>query len=295
MPRRILVATDLSASADEAILSAHARATDSDPFAVCFVVPNLQPITPLFPQVTEQTIVDVAAMSVRAEEAVRERVSRLTSRPADGFEVFIDQGTGYGEIVRRAERWKADLLVVGSHGRTGLARLVLGDVAERVARYAPCAVLVARAGSHRGPVIAATDLSDGALHALSAARDVAAREKTELVVVHAVDIEPSLASMAGLPFGGVPLTVSAEVLEEVRSAAETTLATALKRMNAVAETRVVFGEASSAIVHEAKARDARLVVVATHGRTGLAQIALGSVAEKVARAAPCSVQIERHG
>jgi len=290
---RILVATDLSDSADEAIRQAHARAAAGDALAMCFVMHNLQPITPLFPQQTAVTIVDVAALETRVESAVRDRVVSLTGRPADGFEVFVEQGVDYAEIVRRASKWKADEIVVGSHGRTGLAHALLGSVAERVARYASCAVRVARAGKHSGPILAATDLSDPSLPAIAAARAEATRVHAPLVAVHAVDVEPSFASMAGLPFGIVPSTLAPEVVTQIEEAAATTLSTAMKSAGATGEVSIVTGEAAPAIASEAKARDARLVVIGTRGRTGLAHIALGSVAERVVRTAPCSVLVVR--
>lgn len=290
---RILVATDLSDSADEAIRQAHARASEGDALAMCFVMHNLQPITPLFPQQTAQTIVDVAGLEARVETAVRDRVVSLTKRAPDGFEVFVDQGIDYAEIVRRAAAWRADEIVVGSRGRTGLAHALLGSVAERVARYAPCAVRVARAGDHRGPVIAATDLSDPSLPTLAAGRAEAARAHAELVGLHAIDVAPSFASMAGLPFGIVPMTLAPEVITEIQAAATTTLSTAMSSAGAKGEARVVAGDAAESIVSEARARDARLLVIGTHGRTGLSHIALGSVAEHVVRAAPCSVLVVR--
>lgn len=54
----------------------------------------------------------------------------------------LETGTPTGEIVRVAKATEADLIVMGSHGRTGLARLLMGSVAEHVVREAPCAVLI---------------------------------------------------------------------------------------------------------------------------------------------------------
>ncbi len=292
---RVLVATDLSESANEAIRQAHEWAGSANTFATCHVVPNLQPIVPLFPQSTEHTIVDVAAFPARAEAAVRARVGEVTGRGQDDFEVFVDQGVDYAEIARRATAWKADLVVVGSHGHTGLWRLLLGSVAERVARVAPCPVLVARPSPADGPVVAATDLSDPSLPAIAEGHAQATRRRVPLVAIHVVDLIPSLASIAGVPFGIVPGTVSAAVLEEVRKVATTTLSEALERAHSEGESHVVIGDAAAGIVREAESRHAQLVVVGTHGRTGLAQMALGSVAEKVLRAAPCSVLVVRFG
>ena len=58
---------------------------------------------------------------------------------------FIHVGKPASEIVRTAEEWPADMIVIGSHGRHGIQRALLGSVAEEVMRHAPCPVLVVRA------------------------------------------------------------------------------------------------------------------------------------------------------
>ncbi len=67
-----------------------------------------------------------------------------------GFRVTtaIEQGDPRFAIVEYAAQWKADLIVVGSHGRKGLGRLLIGSVAEHVARHANCSVLIVRVPSH---------------------------------------------------------------------------------------------------------------------------------------------------
>jgi len=58
---------------------------------------------------------------------------------------FIQVGKPASEIVRTAKEWPADIIVIGSHGRHGIQRALLGSVAEAVMRHAPCPVLVIRA------------------------------------------------------------------------------------------------------------------------------------------------------
>lgn len=58
---------------------------------------------------------------------------------------FIPEGPPHSEIVKAASRWQADLIVIGSHGRRGIRRALIGSVAEAVVRQAPCPVLVIRA------------------------------------------------------------------------------------------------------------------------------------------------------
>lgn len=87
---------------------------------------------------------------------VEEQVARETQRRLDRFRAEAERfapgrvtaetlsGAPAAEIVRYAERNDVDLIVMATHGRTGLKRLVLGSVAERVVRQAPCSVLVVR-------------------------------------------------------------------------------------------------------------------------------------------------------
>jgi nucleotide-binding universal stress UspA family protein len=58
---------------------------------------------------------------------------------------FVPEGPPAAEIVKAARRWQADLIVIGSHGRRGIRRALIGSVAEAVVRQAPCPVLVVRA------------------------------------------------------------------------------------------------------------------------------------------------------
>jgi nucleotide-binding universal stress UspA family protein len=77
-------------------------------------------------------------------EMLREHVERVK---AHGIEVVwhLEVGTPFLEIRAAAERYRADLIVMGTHGRTGLAHAVLGSVAERVVQHAPCPVLTVKA------------------------------------------------------------------------------------------------------------------------------------------------------
>lgn len=295
MYERILVATDFSDSADEALRQA-ARLAERDgaKLALCHAMPELQPVDMLFPQRTTITSMEAADLERRAAEALVERATAVIGRAADGLSTFVERGTDYAAVVERAEAWRADLVVVGSHGRTGLKRALLGSVAERVVRYAQGPVLVARPGALTGPVVAATDLSDPSLPAIRAAAAEAGRRGSELVVVHAIEsLSHLFVATAGAPFGGSWSGIDADALRSIRDAARTALAGALESVGEKATPEVVEGDAASSIVARAEALGAQLVVVATHGRTGLARVALGSVAEKVVRHAPCSVLVVR--
>jgi len=138
----------------------------------------------------------------RIADALREQLARVAPGLESAPEVFIELGSDHEQIVRRADEWRADLIAVGSHGRTGLRRLLLGSVADQIVRAASCAVLVARA-ERQGVILAATDLTDPALPAIEAAAHEAKRRGRKLVVMHAMESaregDAALGLMGALP------------------------------------------------------------------------------------------------
>ncbi len=290
---RILAATDLSEGAAEALRQADALArAASGQLAVVHVVPNLQGAHMLFPQLYALDLSRQSGLLERAADAVEESVAKITGRAPDSAEVFVDQGFDYyAEIVRRAASWHADLVVVGASGLSGLARLMLGSVAARVVRAAPCAVLVARPAPGSGTVLVATDLSDPSLPAIDAAAQEARRRGAKLVAMHVVDLGVNLSSLGA--FGMSFPAPSQETLGHVRDAARIVLGQALEQREAQAELIVEQGPAATMILRTADALSPELIVVGTRGRTGISRVALGSVAERVLEAAPSPVLVVR--
>ncbi|HTQ06008.1 MAG TPA: universal stress protein [Polyangiaceae bacterium] len=276
---RVLVATDLSAAADIALRQGSALIhSPSDAFAVVHVLP-VEYVD--FIYTDPQVLSDRTAERVKdATSVVHERTATLTARPDA---IFVDEGTDYAAVIRRAEAWNADVIVVGSSGRSGLDRSV-GHVATKVVRHAHCSVLVARPSPESGWVLAATDLSEPSLPAISAAAVEARRRGAKLKVVHAVSfgIEEA-AYLLQLSTPSMPNEISE--LRPIRAA----LVEAVAKISPGATSELLSGPVVAEIVREAESLSAELLVVATRGRTGLARLALGSVAEKLVRTAPCSV------
>lgn len=93
------------------------------------------------------TIEGEAAIAPRSEEyfqAEREKLEGISVPTEVRVERQVAEGAPAEEILRAAQAMKADLIVMGTHGRTGLARLLAGSVAEQVMRRAPCPVLTVR-------------------------------------------------------------------------------------------------------------------------------------------------------
>jgi nucleotide-binding universal stress UspA family protein len=255
--------------------------------AACHVLPATHDLSLLFPERSLGTVADGA----HAEETTRKALQdhARTKLGLELTDVFIERGAAYAELVRRAELWGASFIVVGSHGRTGLARAVLGSVAERVARYAHCSVLVARPSPVSGPVLVATDLSDLSLPALAAGAAAAQRNGVPLVVASALEWHEAGFASAGGIIAMLPPIPPVNLRQEMRDTLHSALEGAMAQNQVVGEARVLDGSPAGAIVACAEGLGASLVVVGTHGRTGLGRLALGSVAERVIRGAGCSV------
>jgi nucleotide-binding universal stress UspA family protein len=251
-------------------------------------MPKLTAIQPLFPQMAAAELAQLGELPARVADTIRQHVHKVTGLGSSGYELFIDQGIDYAEVATRAEQWKADRIVVGTSGASGLKR-VLGSVAERIVRYAPCAVLCVRTRETEGPVIAATDLSTSSVPAIKAAVEEANRRGAPLIVAYAVELGGvSLASLALAPLVGN--FIRPDLISNEKLIARESIAAHLSELGAEAEIVVLEGgHAATAIVRFAEERGASLLVVGTRGRTGLARLALGSVAERIIRESPCNV------
>lgn len=292
---KVLVAYDLGDASREALEQSRTEAKAlGATLGICHVMPVMYEVEPFFSPFRQEASFDGAKVEADMRTTIENKVREsLGDQPA---EVFVERGVPYAEIIRRAETWGADLVVVGSHDRKGIARALLGSVAERVVRHAHGSVLVARAIRTPGVVLAATDLSEASLPVVEAAARAAERRNARLVVLSAVDWSyAAWGSVAGAPFGATPVVPPPEVQAQIRAAMLETMQRELERVRATGSAEVLDGSPASAVAEYAEKHGAELIVVGTHGRTGFSRLALGSVAEHVVRSAGCSVLVVRQG
>jgi nucleotide-binding universal stress UspA family protein len=203
-------------------------------------------------------------------------------------------------IARAAEQLKADLVVVGTHGRTGFERFLLGSVAEHVVRQVETSVLVSRLGAQVGDplsrILVPTDFSEASERAvLSAARLASPRAVVD--IVHFWQLPSAVASDWGpVPFEGQDaVQLRAQLADVVLQQGEALV----ERARAVTDADISFSHAEDRPAHGIQERLAGgaydLVVMGSHGRRGLRRLLLGSVAEATVRYSPCSVLVEHAG
>ena len=137
LAKKILVATDFSEGSDEALDRAIEMAKVS---GAEIEVLHVIELAEEFPFGTTYFDADYGVLYASVDRELARRADRAR---AAGLrcETKIIEGTATTDIIQRAQRIGADLVVVGNHGRTGLAHIVLGSVAERVVRRASCPVL----------------------------------------------------------------------------------------------------------------------------------------------------------
>jgi universal stress protein E len=279
----VLVGTDFSAASDEALRQANDIAHDlGTSLIACHVVPELDTVNVLFPHLAARNAEHRQILTEKAMAAVERQVAARLGDAAANVKAIVDSGTPHAGLLTRADAARAHLIVLGP-GRT----------ADRVVRHANVPTLIARRSPH-GIVIGATDFSDPSMPALEAAAAEARRRGSHLQFLHVVDVTFALAETApGLPFvHGIP-GISLPALDDLRTAAESRLRDALTQFTADGKAIAKSGPAAQTIIDLAASARAELVVVGTHGRTGLARLTLGSTAESVIRSAPCSVLVVR--
>jgi nucleotide-binding universal stress UspA family protein len=205
----------------------------------------------------------------------------------------VAAGKPFEEIIKLARDIDADLLAVGTKSLHGAARLLLGSTAERVVRKAPLPVLVVKGELPDAPraIVIPTDFSTCAQQAAIEGVALARRWGSRVVFVHVIEPITQAYVWPGEP-GLLPLFP----VEPAELDAEWNQLTSAIDLSGVSWERVaVKGRAGEAIPAAAVEVRAELVVIGTHGYSGLTHVLLGSVAEHVVRDAACSVLTIRPG
>lgn len=283
--RPVLVATDLSDHASLALQAADALARETNaPLYVVHVMPEMYSVHALFPQLNLDTAFSFTALEQQASEAVSKHVLDQTGRTADDCTIFLAKGTPDTGISEQAAQVNAATVVIGSSG--GGVAAFLGRTVRRVVRHATCDVLVVRQESGGG-VVAGTDFSEASEPAIARGVTEAKRRNVKLDLVYSLDFIPP-----GIALPGVDVAMpSLSALDQVRAQMQQLLEEQATKFGATPVLRE--GPAAHGLAEAARERGAGLIVVGTHGRTGFGRFALGSVAENVVEAAPCSVLVVR--
>jgi len=277
--KTIMVATDFSERSDRALRRATFLARQFEAaILLVHVVDDDQP----------RRIVDAE----RDEATTLLRQMAATLRDLDGVscETRIILASPFVGIAQAVADTAPDLLVIGPHRRQVLRDVFVGTTAERTIRSVDCPVLMVNAtpaGQYRH-VLQTTDLSDGSRNALLRFQALGLADHARMSLLHVFDA-PALR----LAFShSIPQDDQTYYLEDEQRDAARDLALFLSSTDLGRPRQIVRHEATSApheILKVAGEKQADLIVMSTHGRSGLAKMLIGSVTEQVLRTAQIDV------
>jgi nucleotide-binding universal stress UspA family protein len=243
--------------------------------------------------------VDATDAEVRAVDEAREYLVNLKAEWS-GQGARIDIALPYGdpatEILQEIDTRHVDMVVMSTHGRSGLGRWIYGSVGEKVLSTSPFPVVLVRPTGHLPPldrdpahstILVPLDGSPLAEAALPHAEYLAQRLGGKLVLLRVVERAGPVFAYAGLV---TPPHVDAHPEAELYLAV---LAQRLSATGSTVQTAVREGWAADVIAYGSGEWQPSMIVMATHGRTGVARLLLGSVAVEVVRRSPLPVMLVR--
>ncbi|MCG8603734.1 universal stress protein [bacterium] len=291
--KKVLFPTDFSRCANQALYRAYHLAKqydaelhllhgvvlhEDDPYHMIHHVPNLE-----------------EAHSKAKLTAMQEMDSLIRSYHANGLTIVKAQERGLAAapiILDYAREHDIDLIVMGTHGRRGLGHLFLGSVAEEVVRLADQPVLTIReqkepkASMGFNRVLVPVDFSEHGKAALAQAKEIAAAYNATIDLLHVVEetVHPSFYATGKTSIFDFTPDITAKSVEALKQMVEETLGPEVPT-----EFHVTEGRAADEIAKFSEQLESDLIVIATHGLTGLEHFMVGSVTEKVVRMARCPV------
>jgi len=233
----------------------------------------------------------VGKLETEAERRLEQETSQLREHGMVVRYEVLQAPEAFQAILERTTAWKPDLIVMATHGRTGMPRWFLGNVAEKVLRHAPCSVVTVRPDeeTRRGRegydgfkcILVPVDFSDNSRRAVAQACELAA-ENTSIVLQHVVH-NPTLSGLAA----GEHLRLFSEeptLPDQIRGQMEEWME-GQPFDPQVTEADDVAGS----ILEMAEAKEADLIIQGARGQSGFEHFLTGSVAEKIVRASPIPV------
>ncbi len=301
---KILTPIDFSEGSRNALRYAEALAGGADASLILAHVVDFKDLNhaamrlgPVIEEKLEETVVAEAGEHLKtfAEEELRPETRRTH---------YVHAGRTVELVEEVAKETETDLMVVSTHSERVVRHALLGSSAEKLVRHAPCPVLVVRAKEHEfideddeapaprsfslKKILVPTDFSDESLKALRYALRLGAPFDAKIDLLHVVNTGCFGAGYAAVDLPAITEQVVEASKESLAELAEREIGTA---ENIVREVRV--GPTAQTIADVAREEEIDLIVVSTHGNTGLKRMLLGSNAENIVRHAPCPVLVVR--
>jgi nucleotide-binding universal stress UspA family protein len=302
-PTKVLLATDGS---EEAELAARSAAELADKIGSELHVVHVFGISPWYPAYPEATGFDGVELEdpvleedlqriseQRARELLDAEAEKLRSVGGTPAQTHLVEGGVPQEIVGLAEEIGAGLVVVGSRGRGGIRRALMGSVSDSVVRHAHCPVLVVRDGERErdylpGRILLAVDGSEEASTAAQTAVELADRTDSELHVVYVGEVTP-----VSHPERRGYLARYEQLQEEARRLLEEQVDEIKSAGGTVSRAHLRMGRPDKEIVALGEEIGAGLIATGSRGLGGMRRALMGSASASIVRHAHCPVLVVR--
>jgi nucleotide-binding universal stress UspA family protein len=234
------------------------------------------------------------AAAERLAEAGRGRLRKHFPQ----WDVQLETSTGNpaASILDKATAWRADLVVVGTHGRSALGRVVLGSVSLKLVREAPCSVRVARSSKHEGPSMRLLIGNDGSPEAAAAVTEVCRRSWPAGTEARILSVQEIL-----IPANSERIAIDQRLYEQINEDEHFRLAhlaheasEKLQQTGLVVSPIVAEGDPTETLAREARNWNADTVFIGARGVGRVERLLLGSVSSATVAHAPCTVEVVRH-
>lgn len=279
---RLLLPTDGSEFSEGAVReSINLAKTCSGKLFVISVIETNPEYETIAPQLVEK--------AEKETRAILESIKGRALKEGVQCEIIARQGDEtYKYIVEEAVKNNVSMIVMGRRGRTGIKRLMMGSETARVIGHSPCNVLVVpkAAKLEFKNILLATDGSKFSDAGAAEAINIAKLCGAALVAISVVPSEEAAIVHSEMQKGSIVETELREGEKHVKKVKE------LAEQAGVKTTGLIYaGKPYEAILEAAKDKKADLIVVGSHGRTGLSRLLMGSVTERVIGLAECAVLV----
>jgi nucleotide-binding universal stress UspA family protein len=232
----------------------------------------------------------------RAEQLAEAGYSRLHAHfPQWDIQLETSTGNPATAILDKATGWPADLVVVGTHGRSALGRVVLGSVSLKLVKEAPCSVRVARSSKHEGPIRLLIG-NDGSAEAEAVVSEVCRRYWPAGTQVRIVSVQDLL-----VPANSERMAIGQRLYDQINEDEHFRLrhvandaGEQLRRAGLIASSIVEEGDPRETLVREAREWNAHSVFIGARGVGRVERLLLGSVSSATVAHAACTVEVVRH-
>jgi nucleotide-binding universal stress UspA family protein len=241
----------------------------------------------MIPTAYEYPLNMASVVATMEEDAKRELVKLVEKLGIEGLEIETESRTGdiYSNLKKVVDEWKPDLIGMGTHGRRGFERWIIGSTTERMLRHSPVPILtISAAKASRTPgkpirrILVTTDLSSGTSDAMRYALSLARENKARLMVLHVLEETRALTSKK----------YRDELAARVKRECEKLIPRDAKA-DCDVDIRIEAGTPYHVILSVVEKDKIDLAVMNTHGKGMLDRALLGSTTERVVRGAMCPV------